>query len=128
MKSVETLPVRVIGVSKASGGSYPETDRRVALAGLAGTLEVFESEARFPGKKAGEFRPVASKSGGEFEFASCDPFPFLTTFGETFRNGSEITIETANSVYRFEELTGEELAEYEAFLDGLASANAPISF
>lgn len=126
MKSVETLPVRVIGVSKASGGSYPETDRRVALAGLAGTLEVFESEARFPGKKAGGFRPVASKSGGGFEFASCDPF--FTTFGETFRNGSEITIETANSVYRFEELTGEELAEYEAFLDGLASANAPISF
>lgn len=126
MKSVETLPVRVIGVSKASGGSYLETDRRVALAGLAGTLEVFESEARFPGKKAGEFRPVASKSGGEFEFASCDPF--LTTFGETFRNGSEITIETANSVYRFEELTGEELAEYEAFLDGFTSANAPISF
>ena len=126
MKTLGMLPVRVTGVSKASGEPYPETDRRLALVGFAGTLEVFESEIRFPGKKAGEFRPVASKRGGGFEFASCDPF--LTTFGEMCCNGSRIAIETANSVYEFEKLEGEELAEYEAFLDELASANAPISF
>lgn len=115
MKTLDMLPVRVAGISRADGTPY-EDDWRSKYVGALGTLFIRESERKFPGKKCVKLDFAAERVGDTLQY---QPGVWLrTSCGDLVRDEGSIVLFTTNSVYEFERLAGEELDEYETLVDG----------
>lgn len=114
MKRIDEVPARSVRISKADGTPYPKDDWRTPYQGCMGMLGIYESMERYPGKKAGYFSAIVVR-GDAGELGYVPGCRLQTSVGEVRRDGSRIAIETANSIYEFEELADEELVEYMVF-------------
>lgn len=115
MKTLDMLPVRVAGIARADGTPY-EDDWRSKYVGALGTLFIRESERKFPGKKCAKLDFVADRVDGALEYRL--GIWLRTSCGDLARDEGSIVLSTANSVYRFERLVGDELDEYETLVEG----------
>ena len=123
MKRIDELPARAVRISRADGTPYPDDDWRTPYVGCMGMLGIYESKERYPGKKAGYFGFIVAR-GSDGELGYAPGCRLQTSVGEVRRDGSRTTIETANSVYEFERLEGEELVEYTVIASLFSRADA----